>query len=219
VIEAIPLVPSTRGRTVRRLCVALARVGARTGRPLVLGLRAGAMGPLAAMLLFPAGAGALGRTLSSGQPGAGGDAPSVAATLEQCVTEGGQSERSATFSGEMTAVPGAQRMAMRIDVQERMPGEAFFHDVSAPGLGVWRGSDQGVKIYKYLKQVTNLSSPAVYRGLVRFRWMNGRGHVVRRTERHTPRCDQPAPPPPPTTPGAPSSTTPPGSTAPPPSTG
>ena len=75
----------------------------------------------------------------------------------------------------MTAIPGTARMAMRIDVQERMPGEALFHTVSAPGLGVWRGSDPKVKVYKYLKQVTNLSSPASYRALVRFRWLNAKG--------------------------------------------
>jgi hypothetical protein len=117
---------------------------------------------------------------------------SASATLEQCVTAVAQTERSATFSGEMTAITGTARMAMRIDVQERMPGEALFHTVSAPGLGVWRGSDPGVKIYKYVKQVTNLSSPALYRAMVRFRWLNAKGYLVRHTERLTPRCVQPA---------------------------
>ena len=42
-----------------------------------------------------------------------------------------QTERSATFAGEMTAIPGTARMAMRIDMQERLPGEALFH-TSAP---------------------------------------------------------------------------------------
>ncbi len=132
----------------------------------------------------------------------------VTATLEQCVTSPVQAERSATFTGEMTAVAGAARMAMRIDVEERLPGETEFHAVSAPGLGVWRWADPKVKIYKYLKQVTNLSSPASYRGFVRFRWMNAKGHVIKRAERLTARCLQPASPaaPTPTTPGAPSPT-------------
>ena len=34
-----------------------------------------------------------------------------------------------------------------------------FHTITAPGLGVWRASDPGVKIYRYLKQVTNLFAP------------------------------------------------------------
>src|SRR5438874_7459721 len=129
-----------------------------------------------------------------GQSGAGPALPSTA-TLEQCVTSVEQLERSATFAGEMSAIPGTLRMAIRIDVQERVPGRAGFHTVTAPGLGVWRMSDPKVKIYKYLKQVTNLSAPAVYRALVRFRWESARGHMLRRAEHVTPRCEEPAAPP------------------------
>jgi hypothetical protein len=121
-------------------------------------------------------------------PAAGG----AVATLEQCVTTGEQADRSSTFSGEMTAVTGTARMAMRIEVQERLPSEELFHTVSAPGLGVWRGSAPGVKIYQYVKQVTNLSSPAVYRALIRFHWIDDKDHVIRRSERHTSTCSQPA---------------------------
>ena len=104
-----------------------------------------------------------------------------------------QTERSATFIGEMTSIAGTAKMSMRIDVEERESAESEFHTVSAPGLGVWRAADPKVKVYKYLKQVTNLSAPASYRGLVRFRWMNARGHVIKRAERLTTRCRQPAP--------------------------
>jgi hypothetical protein len=141
------------------------------------------------------------------QTDAAGDA---AATVEQCVTTGEQADRSATFSAEMTALAGTARMAMRIEVQERMPGEELFRTVAAPGLGVWRGSASGVKIYQYVKQVTNLASPANYRALVRFRWLNDKGYVIRRAERHTPTCVQPASettPPPAPAPAAPGSST------------
>ena len=133
----------------------------------------------------------------------------AAATVEQCVTTGEQSARSATFSGEMTAVAGTARMAMRIEVQERLPGEEGFHTVSAPGLGVWRGSAPSVKIYQYVKQVTNLSSPADYRALVRFHWLNDKGYVIRRAERLTLQCVQPAsvPAPAPVTPVMPGGST------------
>jgi hypothetical protein len=47
-----------------------------------------------------------------------------------------------------------------------------------------------VKIYKYVKQITDLSSPAVYRAVVRFRWVGERGRVVKRAELHTARCEQ-----------------------------
>jgi len=129
------------------------------------------------------------------QTDAAGDA---AATVEQCVTTGEQTDRSATFSGEMTAVTSTERMAMRIEVQERLPGEELFRTVAAPGLGVWRGSAPGVKIYQYVRQVTNLSFPADYRALVRFHWLNDKGYVIRRAERHTLQCVQPAPVPAPT---------------------
>jgi hypothetical protein len=118
--------------------------------------------------------------------------PTVAATVEQCVTTGEQVDRSATFSGEMAAVAGAARMAMRIEVQERLPGEEGFHTVSAPGLGVWRGSAPGVKIYQYVKQVTNLAFPADYRALIRFHWLNDKGYAIHRAERLTAKCEQPA---------------------------
>ncbi len=118
----------------------------------------------------------------------------VTAAMEQCVTSDVQSERSATFMGEMTAIAGTAKMAIRIDVEERAPEELEYHTISAPGLGVWRAADPKVKVYKYLKQVTNLSAPASYRALVRFRWINSKGHVVRRVDRLTTRCLQPAPP-------------------------
>jgi hypothetical protein len=129
-------------------------------------------------------------------PGARASSPATqpppSATLQQCVTSVVQTERSATFSGEMRALPGTTRMAIRIDLQEQMAGEGHFHMVVASGLSVWRDSDPKVKIYQYLKQVTNLSSPAVYRALVRFRWLGERGRVIKRAQLLTARCEQPA---------------------------
>jgi hypothetical protein len=119
---------------------------------------------------------------------------SASATLEECVTAPQAEQRAVAFSAEMTAVAGTMRMAMRIDLQERLPGETEFHAVTAPGIGTWRSSDPKVKVYKYLKQVTNLSAPAAYRGFVRFRWLNAKGHTIRRSERLTARCTQPSPP-------------------------
>ena len=42
--------------------------------------------------------------------------------------------------------------------------------------------------------MTNLSAPAAYRGAVRYRWLNARGHVIRSTELLTPACQQPVNP-------------------------
>jgi hypothetical protein len=118
----------------------------------------------------------------------------ASATLVQCVTSVEQAERSATFAGEMTLVPGTTRMAMRVDIEKRAPGEASFHLVSAPGLGVWRSSEAKVKVYRYLKQVTNLEPPALYRAVVHFRWLSAKGLVVKRAVRYTRPCVQAAAP-------------------------
>ena len=112
------------------------------------------------------------------------------ANLEQCVTSPEQEERAATFSGEMSAIPGSVRMEMRIDVLEKAPEEESYRRVSAPGLGVWRSSAAGVKSFRYLKQVTNLAAPASYRGLVRFRWFNAKGRQISFAELRTRPCEQ-----------------------------
>jgi hypothetical protein len=117
--------------------------------------------------------------------------PSVSATLEQCLTAGPQAERAATFAGEMASVPGSARMEMRIDVAERLPQEVNYHTLSAPGLGVWRTSVPGVKVYRYLRQITNLAGPAFYRGVVRFRWLSSHGRLLAVAILHTKRCEQP----------------------------
>jgi hypothetical protein len=121
-------------------------------------------------------------------------AGTVSATLEACVTSVVPAERSATFSGEMTAIAGTAKMSMRIDLEERAPEEAEYRPVVASGLGVWRPADPRVKVYKYVKQVSNLASPASYRALVRFRWFSDSGRVIKRSERLTTRCLQPPTP-------------------------
>ena len=117
--------------------------------------------------------------------------PGYSVTLEQCVTSTAQIERSATFVAQMVATAATQRMALRFELQERMRGETDFHTVIAPGLGVWQRSEPGVKIYKYVKQVTNLMAPAAYRAVVRFRWLGEKGRVFKRAELHTQKCVQP----------------------------
>jgi hypothetical protein len=118
--------------------------------------------------------------------------PVASATLEQCLTAGPQAERSATFAGEMASVTGSGRMEMRIEVAERMPEELSYHTLTAPGLCVWRAAAPGVKVYRYLKQVTNLSGAAFYRGVVRFRWLSSRGRLLATATLRTRRCEQPA---------------------------
>jgi hypothetical protein len=119
------------------------------------------------------------------------DTSGVTATLTQCQAAVEPTDRSATFSGQMVAIPATQRMAMRVDVEERLGGEASFRPIVAQGLGVWRGSDPGVKIYKYLRQITDLPAPGDFRAIVSFRWLGSKGRVIRQTARHTQACEQP----------------------------
>jgi hypothetical protein len=165
-----------------------ARTAIRGRRPLVA--------VVCGLALLPAAlaGSALGQTVgSSADLLSGGNASPDSASLVQCLTASEPAERSATFSGEMTMIAGASRMSMRIELLERMPAEMGYHSVAAPGLGVWRASDPGVGVYKYVKQVTNLSAPADYKGLVTFRWQGVHGHTIKREERRTRRCSQPAP--------------------------
>jgi hypothetical protein len=132
-------------------------------------------------------AGAVQRTL----PGATPAQPNAAATLPQCLTFGAQSERAVTLEGEMLAVPGTARMEIRIALLQRLPGEAQYRMLTAPGLSAWRSSSAGVKQYTSIQHVNNLLGPASYRGSVRFRWLNARGHQIKAAELRTPRCEQP----------------------------
>ncbi len=139
----------------------------------------------------------------------GAPAPAVSATVGECVIAAAATARSVTFTGQMETVIGAHRMAMQIVVQERTRGEAGFHTLTADGLGAWQRSEAGVKIYKYVRQVTDLPAPAVFRAVVEYHWLNEKGRVIRTDERRTSVCRQPAPhPKSPTTPtptGAPGS--------------
>jgi hypothetical protein len=134
-------------------------------------------------------------TASAGAQEPGAPAPPSAAgrataDLVDCHVAVDQSARYVTFAGQMSTLPGADRLAMRMDLQERDPGTAF-RDVSAPNLGVWRRSAPGVAALRYFKQVTNLPAPAAFRAVISFRWLDAAGHVVRRAARRSPLCLQP----------------------------
>ncbi|HEX3392217.1 MAG TPA: hypothetical protein VHS55_06615 [Solirubrobacteraceae bacterium] len=111
--------------------------------------------------------------------------------VEQCVNSNLQTERSATFVVQMVATVSTQKMAMKINLEERGRSEAEYHVVPAPGFGVWRPSEPGVKIYKYVKQVTNLAAPVSYRVAVKFRWVGDKGRVIKRADLRSSRCFQP----------------------------
>jgi hypothetical protein len=118
--------------------------------------------------------------------------PLISTSVPLCATVGVQGDRRVIFAGVMSAIPGSVRMEIRIDLLERGQGEAAFHVVVVPEFGLWRTSAQGVGVYRDNKKATDLAGPAVYRGAVRFRWLNAKGRVMRTAELRTPRCAQPA---------------------------
>jgi hypothetical protein len=172
--------------SLTRAIPAIGRIGCAV---CLLGIGLASLLPAASALPAP-GKSAAGTTAASGQPG--GSSPGLAsATLEQCATAVDSAARSATFNGQMSTVPGTRRMAMEIVVQEQAPGEAAFHTLTAAGLGGWRRSEVGVKIYKYVRQVTDLPAPGAFRAIVQFRWLGEKGHIVKRAIRRTAACVQP----------------------------
>jgi hypothetical protein len=82
-------------------------------------------------------------------------------------------------------------MAMEITVLERAPGEAGFRTLTAAGPPAWERSEAGVRVYKYVRQVTALPAPAAFRAVVAYRWLNERGQVIRRDIRRTTVCREP----------------------------
>ncbi len=163
----------------------------------VVCLLAAAAGPLYAATFARAEGGkgtsgsSSGSTTATGQTGNPSTPSLASATLEQCVTAVDSATRSATFNGQMSTVPGARRMAMQIAVQEEAPGDSAFHTLAAAGSSGWRRSEAGVKIYKYVRQVTDLPAPGAFRAIVLFRWIGEKGRVIKRTVRRTSVCLQP----------------------------
>jgi hypothetical protein len=101
--------------------------------------------------------------------------------------------RIGTFDGRMDAVDGSDRMAMSFTLQVRPSGRLRWHRVRIPGFGAWHTSAAGRERYVYTKRVEGLVGPARYRVLVRFRWLDAGGAVVRSARDASPACQMPDP--------------------------
>ena len=99
----------------------------------------------------------------------------------------------ATFEGRVTAMKRAAKAQMRFTLQARTPEEPVWRGVSAPGFGSWLTAPPKAGRYVYDKTVQQLLAPAEYRAVIRFRWRDAHGRVLR-TERATTKiCRQPDP--------------------------
>ena len=114
--------------------------------------------------------------------------PPLTAKLEACTPDG-----YATFTGTMPAIGPRGRMEMRFDLQQRgVTGRRGWTALTGiPSFGVWDGADAGVPGFIVRKRVGGLQPGSVYRAVVKYRWRNARGKVVRGAKRITAPCAQP----------------------------
>ena len=61
----------------------------------------------------------------------------------------------------------------------------------SPDLGPWHNSRQNVERFSYSQTVNGMTPGDSYRVVVRFRWVDGSGHVIRRAKRTSAACVQP----------------------------
>ena len=118
--------------------------------------------------------------------------PTRSVTLSECHPSDDMTQRHASFAGQMRAVPGTARMAMRFTLQERL-GSTRFKSVSLPDLRPWRRSKPGARNFIYTQRVTALHDGGAYRMRVQFRWYDSTGEVLRRNVARSGVCRQPVP--------------------------
>jgi hypothetical protein len=120
-----------------------------------------------------------------------GAAAAARVKLLACVPALAAQERSATFEARVRKARGSVRMQVRFTLQVRDATLPGWRRVVAGGLDEWLTSEPDVRRYIYAKTVRNLSAPAAYRTVVRFRWLDPDGVVLRRSRRLSPPCRQP----------------------------
>jgi hypothetical protein len=83
-------------------------------------------------------------------------------------------------------------MQVRFTLQARADAEGGgWRRVVHPAFDEWVGSAPGVRKYSFTRTVRNLSAPAAYRAVVRFRWLDEEGEVLRTARAVSPACRQP----------------------------
>jgi hypothetical protein len=100
-------------------------------------------------------------------------------------------ERTATFEARMRAARGSERMQVRFSLQVREDALRGWRRVPAEGFDTWLTSLPDVRRYSYEKTLVNLTAPAAYRTVVRFRWLGAEGEIVKSARRTSAACRQP----------------------------
>lgn len=121
---------------------------------------------------------------------AGAQAPRLAAKLVACESGARAGDRFAVFNGAMPR-EGAAAMAVRFDLEQRLPGGRFAR-VRLARWGRWeRTAKEGAPGFIVTKRVERLAAPAQFRAVVGFRWYDAAGRVIRSARRTSPICRQP----------------------------
>ncbi len=116
--------------------------------------------------------------------------PAVAATLQACVTTG--AVRKAVFKGAMPGVAKlGGRMEMRFDLYAFSATAPQWTEVDVDEFGQWDLSDPGVSGFIIKKRVSGMQGGVSYRAVVRFRWRNDAGRIVKTARKVTKPCVQP----------------------------
>jgi hypothetical protein len=123
-------------------------------------------------------------------PAAASAKGSAAVHLKSCKTGSEATDRKATFKAWMHTVPGARRMAVRFKLVAQKPGRSAQRVEGLDALDVWHRSDKGVTRYTYTQTVKKLASGTAYRMVVRFRWYDANGEIVKRAKRTSDECVQ-----------------------------
>jgi hypothetical protein len=115
------------------------------------------------------------------------DPPAASVHIKVCLTGSDPADRSATFVGRIHSVPGSVRLAMHFKLLETSrDGSAQSSD-----LGPWHTSREGVDKFTYSQIVNGMAPGDSYRVVVRFRWFDGSGGIIKRAKHTSAACTQP----------------------------
>lgn len=120
------------------------------------------------------------------------EVPPLAATVQTCATSALPAQRIAEFVGSMPAMAGATRMRMRFDLERLRPRDGHWRRLrGVEGFGGWESSSPGRAGFVFHKRIDGLLVPASYRAVVRLRWEDAAGRLVRTARLRTAACAQP----------------------------
>lgn len=121
-------------------------------------------------------------------PVAQAEAPAATLRVVSCTPWQEDAGGSVTYAARMRAVPGTERMALRVRLMEKL-GDGEYRRVSA---GMWRSSRPGVSAFNWEHSIDGLRQDGVYRAVVQYRWFGADGERIRSARIRSAPCRQPS---------------------------